>query len=190
MEKQANMVQWAEQQAASLLPPLGNRWLHVQGVVKQAEQVSKLFNETDRQYLIASAYLHDIGYAPIIKDTGFHPLDGANYILTSLDDMRLAALIAHHSEARFEAALRGFSEQLNRYPREHSAVTDALVYCDMTTDGTGQRVTLKERLADILRRYDETDIVVQALRQARPYWTLAVARTQKKLRQRELPAKN
>src|SRR5262245_46960459 len=100
------MVQWAKEQAASLLSPLGNRWLHVQGVVKRAKQVSKLFGEVDQQYLIASAYLHDIGYAPTVKNTGFHPLDGANYILTSLGNMRLAALVAHHSEARFEAALR------------------------------------------------------------------------------------
>jgi hypothetical protein len=185
MKRNTRMMQWAEQHATSLLPPLGNRWLHVQGVVKQAERVSKLFNETDQQYLIAAAYLHDIGYVPALKSTGFHPLDGAKYVLNNLGDMRLAALVAHHSEARFEATLRGFSEELSRYPREHSAVADALIYCDMTTDGTGRRVTLKERLDDILRRYDETDIVVQALRQARPYWTLAVARTQKRLRLRE-----
>ncbi|HZR43551.1 MAG TPA: HD domain-containing protein [Ktedonobacteraceae bacterium] len=158
----------------------------MQGVVKRAEQVSKLFSEVDQQYLMAAAYLHDIGYSPVIKNTGFHPLDGAKYILNNLGDMRLAALVAHHSESRFEATLRGLSEELDSYPCEHSAVTDALIYCDMTTNGIGRHVILKERLADILHRYNETDIVIRALRQARPYWALAVARTQRRLHRYEL----
>jgi hypothetical protein len=30
----------------------------------------------DRPVLIAAAWLHDIGYAPGLPETGFHPLDG------------------------------------------------------------------------------------------------------------------
>src|SRR5260370_21607181 len=99
-----DLVVWSKQQALTLLPAVGKRWLHVQGVVRQAERVSALFAEEDQHYLLAAAYLHDIGYAPALQRTGFHPLDGATYILDQLGDMRLAALVAHHSEARFEAA--------------------------------------------------------------------------------------
>lgn len=34
----------------------------------------------DRSILIAAAWLHDIGYAPGIQETGFHPLDGGLYL--------------------------------------------------------------------------------------------------------------
>ena len=30
--------------------------------------------------LVAAAWLHDIGYAPELVETGFHPLDGARYL--------------------------------------------------------------------------------------------------------------
>jgi hypothetical protein len=182
METTIDLVAWSRQQALTLLPALGNRWLHVQGVVKQAEWVRTILVEEDQQYLLAAAYLHDIGYAPALRRTGFHPLDGAMYVLKQLGNTRLAALVAHHSEARFEAALRGYATELHAFPRERSALADALIYCDLTTDGRGKQVTLKERLADILSRYEETNLVVQALHQARPYWSLAVARTQQRLK--------
>jgi hypothetical protein len=59
-----NIVAWAKQEATSLLSPLGNRWLHTQGVVAQAQQVGRAFDQENRSILIAVAYPHDIGYAP------------------------------------------------------------------------------------------------------------------------------
>lgn len=37
-------------------------------------------SENDRDLLVAAAWLHDIGYAPELRDTGFHPLDGARHL--------------------------------------------------------------------------------------------------------------
>ena len=176
-----SFVEWAAQRAHSLLPPLGNRWLHVQGVVEMAQWVGQAFDEEQAAYLLAVAYLHDLGYAPALQKTGFHPLDGACYV-RSCGYERLACLVAHHSEARFEAQLRGFALELSAFPRERSAVADALTYCDMTASPTGEYVPFKERLADILLRYDERDVVALALRQARPYLSLSVGRTQQRLR--------
>ncbi len=177
-----NLIKWAEEQASTLLSPLGNRWLHVQGVAEKARDVSKAFNECDGTYLIAAAYLHDIGYAPSLKKTGFHPLDGACY-LQSCGQGRLAFLVAHHSEAQFEAHLRGLLSELDTFPRQCSPVSDALTYCDITTSPIGQAITLQERIADIFSRYGETDLVSQAIHQAVPSLTLAVERIQRKLAQ-------
>src|SRR2546423_1045781 len=127
-----DLIQWTAQLATPLLSPLGSRWLHVQGVLACACQLSAILPEGDRQYLIAAAYLHDIGHAPSLQKTGFHPLDGAIY-LRSLGYDRLASLVAHHSEARFEAHLRGLAAELAAFSRERSAVADALTYCDLTT---------------------------------------------------------
>ncbi|MEO8973271.1 MAG: HD domain-containing protein [Ktedonobacteraceae bacterium] len=175
------MVNWAAEQAATLLTLQKNRWLHVQGVVKIAYLMEKIFDKEDYAYLIAAAYLHDIGYAPQIRQTGFHPLDGARFILSSLNDMRLASLVAHHSEARFEAQLRGYAGELQAFPHEQSAVADSLTYCDQITGPTGLRVSLQDRTNEIIHRYGERHIVTQALHLSLPYVTLAVARTEQKL---------
>ncbi|HJT56003.1 MAG TPA: HD domain-containing protein [Ktedonobacteraceae bacterium] len=179
-----DLIQWAAQHATSLLSPLGSRWLHVQGVVERAKEIGEILNQQDQASLIAAAYLHDIGYAPELQKTGFHPLDGALY-LRSLGKERLASLVAHHSEARFEARLRGCEAALEAFPREHSAVADALTYCDLTTDPMGQSISLKERAKDIYTRYGELDVVTQAMRQSMPYVSLAIARTKRRLRKHE-----
>ena len=55
-----DLVQWAAQHATSLLSPLGNRWLNVQGVVEKAKEIGVILNHYERAILIA-AYLHNIG---------------------------------------------------------------------------------------------------------------------------------
>jgi hypothetical protein len=47
-------------------------------------------------------------------------------------------------------------------------------------------VSFPERIADIFRRYDDTHLVTQAIRQALPALTLAVERTQHRLREHHL----
>src|SRR2546421_1720240 len=64
MMTESSLLVWAEEQARSLLSPLGDRWLHTKGVVERAQEVGQAFNEEDRVLLMAAAYLHDIGYAP------------------------------------------------------------------------------------------------------------------------------
>ena len=185
MKIDVSIVDWAAEQATLLLAPLGDRWLHVKGVVETARCVGEMFGEKDRSYLIAAAYTHDMGYAPSLMKSGFHPLDGACY-LRSLGYERLACLVAHHSEARFEAQLRGLALELNDFPRERSATADALTYCDLTVDSVGKPVSLQERAHDIYSRYGEADIVSQAFRQAMPYFSLAIARTKRRLHKRGL----
>ena len=185
MKVDGDLVTWAAEQATLLLSPLGDRWLHVQGVVECAKQIAEVLGEEDRSFLIAAAYLHDIGYAPSLRKTGFHPLDGAYYI-RSFGYERLACLVAHHSEARFEAQLRGCVSELDQFPRERSATADALTYCDLTTGSKGEHVSFKERVCDVFARYGESDIVAQALRQSMPYVSLAIARTKLRLRKRGL----
>jgi len=176
----AATTKWAEDQAASLLSPLGERWLHTKSVVERARQVGRAFNEKDRALLIAAAYMHDVGYAPALSKTGFHPLDGANYLLQQ-GQTRLASLVAHHSEAQYEAELRGLSNDLSKFPREQSTLTNALTYCDMTTGTTGLQVSFEARLADIFQRFDKTHIVNQAIHEAKPRLAEAIKKTEEKL---------
>lgn len=171
------IVTWAKQEAFSLLSPLGTRWLHTKGVVAQARQIGRAFDQENCATLIAAAYLHDIGYAPSLQQSGFHPLDGAYYLLAH-GQTRLASLVAYHSEAQCEAQLRGLAAELRLIPRECSAVADALTYCDMITSPAGLTIPFEERLANIFQRYDETHIINQAIQQAIPSLAQAVNQTQ------------
>lgn len=132
----SDLPSWAQHQAAALLADLGDRWAHVQGVAAQARRVSPAIPPEDRPYLVAAAWLHDIGYAPSLTSTGFHPIDGARH-LRSLGHERLARLIAWHSSAITEAPALGLSDELAAFPPEASATADALTYCDMTTGPAG-----------------------------------------------------
>ena len=89
--------------------------------------------------------------------------------------------MAYHSGTQYEAQFRGLTEALQQFTCEHSALADALDYCDMTTGPVGERLTFEQRIADIFRRYDETHIVNQAMHQAVPSLSLSVERTKQAL---------
>lgn len=173
-----HLTTWAATNAERFLSPLGNRWLHVQQVAEQARQISKVVPSEDRDLLVASAYLHDVGYSSLLAETGFHPLDGGRWVRDHGPGGRLARLVAHHSCAVHEARVRGLEDVLlNEFEPEHSTTYDALVYCDMTTGPTGKVVTLDERLAEVLDRYEPGHDVTKALELSSPSLTACCERT-------------
>jgi HD superfamily phosphodiesterase len=182
---------WYESCASELLKPLGDRWLHVEAVGRCAEKgASGSLLPEDRPVLLAAAWLHDIGYAPQIALTGFHPLEGAKYLRTIGADERIVALVAHHSCARFEAELRGLGRALDEFEREQGAVADALIYADMVTGPRGQPLTVDQRLADIFERYAQGSVVHTAISQAASELRAAVLRTEIRLDPRETRGTN
>ncbi len=74
------LVEWgfsvAEQQLARELPL---RPAHVLGVARRAI-TQQQFGSDDLDLLTAAAVLRDVGYAPALVTTGFHPLDGATLL--------------------------------------------------------------------------------------------------------------
>ena len=155
------------------------------GVAERARRVGTVLDEAEREVLAAGAYLHDIGYAPALVATGFHPVDGARH-LRELGHERLAGLVAYHSGARFSAELQGLTDELAEFEDERSAVTRLLCYCDMTTGPQGESFTLEERLAEVERRYGPEHIVTRALcYAARPWLESCVAWTEEELRRAE-----
>lgn len=143
---------WAERVSRHLLEPMGSRWRHTLGVVERARVVGEGLERDQAELLLAAAYLHDVGYAPELEQTGFHPVDGARFVKTSGHE-RLAGLVAYHSGAETEAGERGLMEQLSEFEDERSLVSKALTYCDLTTDSEGRHVEPGERLAEIRDRY-------------------------------------
>ena len=55
------LMEWAAGYAEELLAPLGDRWAHVRGVVRQARQIAGILPANEREVLVAAAYLHHLG---------------------------------------------------------------------------------------------------------------------------------
>lgn len=177
------LITWAREQAEERLRArLPRRWAHVQGVAERACVAAALFSEEDGALLVAAALLHDIGYAPDIAHTGFHPLDGARYRRELGTSGRLCALVAHHTCAYREAELRGLSPELAAWVDEKTPLRDALWWADMTTTPDGGMTDVDQRIAEIQERYGPEDVVTFFIRQARPELVAAVERTEERLR--------
>jgi putative nucleotidyltransferase with HDIG domain len=172
-------VQQAEELARRLLgTELPRRWRHSAGVAAQADRLSDHMT-ADRALLVSAAWLHDIGYAAPLVDTGFHPIDGARH-LRSLDlDARVVNLAAHHSCAWIEAELRGVDGLLrDEFPRDPSLPHDELCFCDQTIGPDGDLLDVTERLAEIRARYDDGDVVRQFVDLAEPELVAIVRRVE------------
>nr|WP_203723807.1 HD domain-containing protein [Actinoplanes teichomyceticus] len=171
----------ARELAHELLGELPERWQHTAGVARCAEAVAGTVPIGDVPVLLAAAWLHDIGYAPPLHDSGFHPLDGARHLLARNWPIRLAGLVAHHSEARCVADRRGLGAALAAFPRENSPVTDALTYADQSVGPYGRPMTFDERLDDMLRRHGPASPNAAAHAERAPRLRAAVQRVQERL---------
>ncbi|MEV5767170.1 HD domain-containing protein [Micromonospora sp. NPDC052213] len=171
-------VRIAEQQLAG---PLPRRWRHVQSVGRKAQKLG-LLPGVDREVLASAGWLHDIGYAPGIRTTGFHALDGARWLIRQGFDPRLAGLVAHHSCALYEAEERGLADTLAaEFPYEESPTSDALAYADMTTGPDGQDLQVEARLAEIRERYGPDHLVTRFWYRAEPALMASVRRTEARM---------
>ncbi|MHB8334854.1 MAG: HD domain-containing protein [Acidimicrobiales bacterium] len=155
---------WAENYASSLLAGNPRRWDHSCAVASLASSLAELLvdDPEERSILVAAAWLHDIGYAPLLAKTGAHHLDGA-IRLEGMGEHRLACLVAHHGSGAAETALRGFSDEFAQFPREFSLVADILTYCDLSCGPDGTRLDLDTRLREIRTRYGADHVVVRGL---------------------------
>jgi hypothetical protein len=139
----------SEELLATVLP---RRWRHVRSVARRARWVAKQLALSDE--LVAAAWLHDIGYAPELAKTGFHPLDGARYLSRTGFDGQVVSLVAYHSCAQIEADVRGLGAELaSEFPPADPLLADALLYSDMTTGPDGDYVRPADRLVEIRGRY-------------------------------------
>ncbi len=131
--------------------------------------------------LRAAAVLHDIGYAPKLARTGFHPLDGARFLRDEHEaDERLTRLVANHSCALLEAEERGLRSELEtEFPLpDNRLLVDALIYADMTTTPDGQPTTPSARISEIVGRYGPETLVGRFIQRATPEIMAASARVE------------
>lgn len=181
------LVEQARQLAAQLLATVdddGRRWRHTQAVAERAAEGCDAVAPEQVNLLLAAAWLHDIGYAPAIARTGFHPVDGAAHLERSLWPPALAGLVAHHSGARYVAGVRQLGHLLEPYARPgywSGPVADALTWADQTTAPDGRRVTVQERIAEVLERHGPGSAQARCHAQRGPALIGAVRATEDRL---------
>lgn len=185
-----NAANWARDLAQDHLEtPLPRRWAHTQGVARQARTLAPILGD-QADLLEAAAWLHDIGYAPDLVVTGFHPLDGARYLRDAHHaDDHLCCLVAHHSCAMMEARERGIADLLvDEFGATPPNLAEALIYCDMTTSPDGDYLPVEERLAEILSRYGDGHLVTRSITRSSPSLIDAVHRVSAELGDLTRPA--
>ena len=178
-------IGWAEETARTLLEePSPRRWAHTRGVAGTARTLAPILGD-ETELVTAAAWLHDVGYAPALASSGsgFHPLDGARYLRdVQRAEAVLCRLVARHSCAVIEAAERGLAADLTgEFTAAPRRLTDALIYCDMTTGPDGQRMQVERRLTEIRSRYGPGHVVSRTLTRSAPELTAAVDRIAYKL---------
>jgi len=128
-------------------------------VRQRARDLNELYPSSQLNELFAfcAGLLHDIGYCEQARSSGFHPLDGYEF-LCAHDAKWLAQRIVAHSSSREEAALLGFTLP----PFVDDLAAKLVTYWDMQVQQGGEIVGYEARYQDIMRRYGEQSIVGQA----------------------------
>ena len=171
------VVERARRLAEQQLAELGRRWAHVQAVAAAAERIRLHLDAETGECLVAAAWAHDIGYGPQVRATGFHPLDGARFLRSEGFPELVVSLVAFHTGAAVEAAVRGV-DGLSEFAEPPRQALDALTFCDLTTGPDGAPVSAAARLDDVVTRYGPCDPVHRAVCRSRRDLLAAVERVQ------------
>ena len=162
--------------AALLADDLPRRWRHVRAVAVEVRRLCDTLR-LDHTYVAPAAWLHDIGYAPELADSGFHPLDGARYLRVHGWDEVICRLVAHHSDAATQADAHGLGDQLRReFVGMDGLPCDVLWTADATTGPNGERFTLKQRIDEIGNRYGSEHPVTVGMLKSRNALQAAIDR--------------
>lgn len=149
--------------ARDLLVGVGSRLAHSMAVAAQAELIAHVVDDPWSSALVDAAWLHDVGYAPALVSTGFHPLDGARWLRAGCWPDLVCRLVAWHTRAGKEAELRGLLPGLQaEFEPPASMAQAALAWADLTSSPTGERCTVEDRISEVLARYPAGSVVHQA----------------------------
>jgi len=105
--------------------------------------------------LARSALLHDIGYAPALRQFGYHPLDGALFLAEHGEHPWVVEGVLRHSQADKKCGLvPGVAEQYAGRPLLADAIwlVRAVTVADWRSAGVGSRVSFAKRFQDIALR--------------------------------------
>jgi hypothetical protein len=166
----------AEDLARYLLQAEPERLAHTEAVAARAQLLTAATTAEQAPLLVAAAWLHDIGYHPVLRQTGFHPLDGALHLKRAGWLTAMCDLVAHHSGSRFVAAVRQLDDELETFTFVENELTDALTVADQTAGPSGHLMTVNQRIEDMLSRHSPDSPNARAHPHRGPYLVRAAKR--------------
>jgi putative nucleotidyltransferase with HDIG domain len=156
------MIDKAAELATRTLDETPARVQHSATVAVRAQSLAVTVAPSAAEFLIAAAWLHDIGYGSRLHDSGFHPLDGALYLREEGWPEDVCALVAHHSGSRFVARVLGLDDQLRQFEFIEDPQSDALTVADNTAGPQGTVMTVEQRLREKLTRHGPNSVNARA----------------------------
>lgn len=172
----ASLIPRAREFALATLDELPRRQAHVSGVARAAAEAVARCALAEQDEIVAAAWLHDIGYAEPLNQTGFHPVDGARFLRDSCFPELVVSLVAFHTGALVEAEERGLSDELTAFAPPPSELLDVLTFADVTTSPVGEPIPAEARIEEILSRYPVGDPVHRAISRSAPELLASVER--------------
>lgn len=176
-----HLIDMARNVAGLLLTHDRERLRHSAAVAARAAFLAQSVDDREAALLIASAWLHDVGYAADLEDSGFHPLDGARHLRSTGWDSVLCGLVAHHSGSRFVAHVKGLDDALAEFEYTEDPVSDALTIADQTVGPNGRPFTLEARMREMLQRHGPESPNAPAHPARAPYLRAALQRVNSRL---------
>jgi hypothetical protein len=180
LELTATNIPIAESEAAlladRLLRGVGARLAHSATVAQQVDRVCGFLEPPWKSAIVDAAWLHDVGYNGRIARTGFHPLDAARWLRDRDWPIETCRLVAWHTAAGVEGALRGLDHELAL-----EFDPPPTLAADLTSSPRGEPCTVGQRLADILQRYPPESLVHRAIAEASPMLWEAARRIDSRL---------
>jgi hypothetical protein len=164
------LVRDAQTLAQSLLVDDQCRLAHVRGTGWIAGMAVSALGVDRPENVVAAAWLHDIGYAPAIARTGFHPLDGALFLAREV-----VLLVAHHSQAAVLAPYYGVQHLMALLDHAHGHADDVLTFSDLRAGADGLGADPRDRVEDMRRRHANQAFVPDEVRATRYRMLLTAA---------------
>ena len=154
------LVAAAERTARRILKDDRQRSAHVEGAARAASHVARDLDAGIGASVVAAAWLHDIGYAPPLVRTGFHPLDGALHLAGQGWPDDVVRLVAHHSHAALLAPYYGVTDHLTVLDPVPGPAPDVLTFADLVAGVDGTGTTIRARIEQMRLRHAAAHSVV------------------------------
>lgn len=140
---------------------------HSARAARHAHDIARRIAPARASEVVAAAWLHDVGYASSVRRTGFHPLDGALFLMAAHWPERVIRLVAHHSLASLEAPFYGVGHHLSVIESVTGIEADILISADLAAGAGSPRPTVEARI-DVMRQTETAlGLVPSDVREAR-----------------------
>lgn len=140
---------------------------HSSSAARRAASLAHQIPSSRTADVVAAAWLHDIGYSARLRRTGFHPLDGALFLMSQDWPERIVRLVAHHSLASLEAPFYGVGHHLGVIEVVTGVDADILVSADLAGGLGNPAPTIDARLEAMRLSDEEVGLVPEDVRRAR-----------------------